>query len=180
MRIPRGVLAAGLTAVLSLVNAGPLPAMAGEVLVIVSAPHHSKVRVIVHDALPRYGLKAHPGVRVIGPKPPHSVFAPAPRVHPSSHRVHRAGLSPFDKRFTSTRPHPVIASLRPSHSGLRASDLGLRPSSVTSRPAPSLRGKPVHAKPVRIAIGTQPRHARQIAPAGSRFVLQSRQGRDPR
>jgi hypothetical protein len=186
MRISRGVLAVGLTAVLSLASAGPVPAMAGEVVVIVSAPHHSKVRVIVGDAVPRHGLKAHPGVKVIGPKHPHSVFAPAPRVHRYSHRAHRAGGSPLDKRFRSTRPHPVIASLRPSHSGLRASDLGLRasdiglrPSSLSSRPAPSLRGKPlhakpVHAKPVHIKIGTQPRHALQGLPAGSRFVLQDR------
>ncbi len=188
-RIFRAVLAAGVTAALSLAGAGHLPAMAGEVAVIVSAKDHSKVRVIAGDAVPRHGLNAHPGIRVIGPKHPHPVFAPLPRVHSYSHRVHWAGGAPLDKRFTSTRSHPVITPLRSSHSSLRASDLGLRasdiglraseiglrPSSVGSRPVPSLRGKPLHAKkPVRVTIGTQHRHALQALPAGSRFVLQYR------
>jgi hypothetical protein len=181
-RVFRAMLTAGATAALSLAGAGSLPAMAGEVAVIVSAEDHSKVRVIAGDAVPRHGLKAHPGIRVIGPKHPHPVFAPHPRMHPYSHRAHRAGGASLDKGFTSTRSHPVIAPLRSSHSslrasdlGLRASDIGLRPSSVGSRPVPSLRGKPLHAKkPVRVTIGTQHRHALQALPAGSRFVLQYR------
>jgi hypothetical protein len=174
MRIFTGVLAVGVTVALSLAGAGPPPATAGEVVVIVSAPHHAKVRVIAHDAVLRQGLKAHSGVRIIGPKHPHSLFAPTLRVHPYSHRAHRAGVSRLDKRFTSTGPHPVIAPFRPSQSGLRASDIGLRPSNLSSRPAPSLRGKPVHAKPIHIKIGTPPWHALQGLPAGSRFVLQNR------
>ena len=96
-----GVLGAGLLAALFL--AGPLPAAAGDVNVIVSA--HPKVRVIVGNIVPRRGLKAHPGVRVVAPK-----HLPSLRAHT---RRHPLGVPRIDKSFTLERPHPPGLPFRP-------------------------------------------------------------------
>jgi hypothetical protein len=94
-------LGAGLLAALFL--AEPLPAVAGDVNGIVSA--HPKVRVIVGNTVPRHGLKAHPGVRVIAPK-----YPPSPRAHILRHPV----IVPhIDKGFTLERPHPPSFAFRP-------------------------------------------------------------------
>lgn len=108
MRTSHGVLGAGLLAALFL--AGPRPAAAGDANVIGSA--HPKVRVIVGDIVPRHGLKAHPGVRVIAPK-----HRPLPRAHTFHHPV---GVPRIDNGFSFERPHPPSFAFRPvpSHRGV--------------------------------------------------------------
>src|SRR5512134_518318 len=101
MRTSHGVLGMGLLA--ALVLAGPLPAAAGDVNVILSAP--PKVRVIVGNMVPRHGLKAHPGVRVIAPK-----YPPSPWAHTRRHPVI---VPPIDKGFTLERPHRSSFAFQP-------------------------------------------------------------------
>jgi hypothetical protein len=79
----------------TLVLAGPRPAAAGDVNVIVSA--HPKVRVIVGNMVPQYGLKAHPSVRVIAPK-----YSPSSWAYTRRYSVI---VPPIDKGFTLERPH---------------------------------------------------------------------------
>jgi hypothetical protein len=137
MRTSHGVLGAGLLA--ALVLAEPLPAAAGDVNVIVSA--HPKVRVIVGNIVPRHGLKAHPGVRVIAPRSRPFVFTPPPRPHTLRHPV---GMPGIDNGFTLARPHPP---------------------SFAFRSTPPLGGTTVPK------LVTPSRHGLQGLPAGSRFLL---------
>jgi hypothetical protein len=101
MRTSHGVLGAGLLA--ALVLAEPLPAAAGDVNVTVLA--HPKVRVIVGNTVPRHGLKAHPGVRVIAPK-----YPPSPWAHTRRYPV---TVPHIDKGFTLERPHRSSFAFRP-------------------------------------------------------------------
>lgn len=101
MRTCRGVLGVGLLAAVFL--AEPLPAAAGDVNIVVSA--HPKVRVIVGDIVPRHGLRAHPGVRVIAPK-----HRPSPWAHTRRHPVVMPRVS---NGFSLERPHRSSFAFRP-------------------------------------------------------------------
>ena len=101
MRTSHGALGTGLLA--ALVLAGPRPAAAGDANAIVSV--HPKVRVIVGDIVPRHGLKAHPGVRIIAPK-----HRPSPPAHTFRHPV---DVPRIDNGFSLERPHPPSFAFRP-------------------------------------------------------------------
>jgi hypothetical protein len=61
--------------------------------------------VIVGNTVPRHGLKAHPGVRVIAPK-----YPPSPWAHTRRHPVI---VPPIDKGFTLERPHRSSFAFQP-------------------------------------------------------------------